>query len=448
MAAHRSNTTKVVAAFVFLAAIGTGGVAWYVATHPRLSDTSLVRWRKQLASLPEQKAVDYLLDIGADFVGSARLVEALGSRRPGVVHTARDLLLELLDRWQLEPVRNASPEVARLANELAKRSYHWEPDAQEAAAQLAVKILLWPVDDSTIDQGTMISDCEIVLLAHAESQRGETIVSPRDSDGHNPTMAAQATDRLSPHAMPHPADEPLAPSEQHFLLPGGDLPVPVGRFPAEEPSVPTPVNPLENQLESTANAYESRPLDQPQSIRVPSHSSPVRGVASVLEPDRLRPIAARPIDPSRRVTAGNENSGLLAARPISDDPGASIQTSEDLAVMRQLHSTGHYIVIEAINELRRRGYQRHHIELARRLTDPSPEVRKSLAESLPSIPGLDALPWLRALARDEDQEVRVLALTILATATNPSVKVWLNEAIQRETDARIRQRLQRMATRR
>ncbi len=116
--------------------------------------------------------------------------------------------------------------------------------------------------------------------------------------------------------------------------------------------------------------------------------------------------------------------------------------------MRQLHSTDHYTVMEALNALRRRGYQRHHIELARRLTDPSPDVRKSLAESLPSIPGLDALPWLRALARDEDQEVRVLALTILATATNPSVKVWLNEAIQRETDARIRQRLQRMATRR
>ena len=40
--------------------------------------------------------------------------------------------------------------------------------------------------------------------------------------------------------------------------------------------------------------------------------------------------------------------------------------------------------------------------LARRATDPDPKVRRELAESLPSLPGIDAKPWLLELSYDEN----------------------------------------------
>ena len=85
-------------------------------------------------------------------------------------------------------------------------------------------------------------------------------------------------------------------------------------------------------------------------------------------------------------------------------------------VMRQLHVNDPRVVAAARVELEQRGVTGSLVEVARLATDPDPQVRKSLAESLPSLAGVDAKPWLLELSYDDDPQVRATAVTLMATS--------------------------------
>jgi HEAT repeat protein len=67
-------------------------------------------------------------------------------------------------------------------------------------------------------------------------------------------------------------------------------------------------------------------------------------------------------------------------------------------------------------ELERRGLSSPLVDVGRRATDPDPKVRRQLAEALPSLPGVDARPWLLQLSYDENAQVRATAVTLMATS--------------------------------
>jgi hypothetical protein len=67
-------------------------------------------------------------------------------------------------------------------------------------------------------------------------------------------------------------------------------------------------------------------------------------------------------------------------------------------------------------ELDRRGVKGPLVEVARRAADPNPTVRLQLAESLPTLNGVDARPWLLELSYDDDAAVRAAAVTLMATS--------------------------------
>ena len=115
-----------------------------------------------------------------------------------------------------------------------------------------------------------------------------------------------------------------------------------------------------------------------------------------------------------------------------------------MQLFRQLHAADEAVCAATRAELRRRNYRTVHIELGRRLTDPSPAVRRELADRLPRVPGVDAIPWLQQLARDEDSDVRATALSILATSADPAIQKWVRDAVRNETDQRVSQQLQQV----
>jgi hypothetical protein len=108
---------------------------------------------------------------------------------------------------------------------------------------------------------------------------------------------------------------------------------------------------------------------------------------------------------------------------VSVEPG--MPTPDDAAawhrlkprdVMRQLHVNDPRVVAAARTELEHRGVTGSQVEVARLATDPDPKVRKALAESLPSLAGIDAKPWLLELSYDDDPQVRATAVTLMATS--------------------------------
>jgi L-alanine-DL-glutamate epimerase-like enolase superfamily enzyme len=91
----------------------------------------------------------------------------------------------------------------------------------------------------------------------------------------------------------------------------------------------------------------------------------------------------------------------------------------------------------ASRELRRYGFSAIEVDLARQLFHSDAAVRKKLARALPETVGVDAAPWLMELGRDPDADVRLEAITLLATTGDPAVLEALRKLVAADPDERI-----------
>jgi hypothetical protein len=111
-------------------------------------------------------------------------------------------------------------------------------------------------------------------------------------------------------------------------------------------------------------------------------------------------------------------SNTAIARPLAD------ATARDL-LRRWLTAEGSdlYAVEE---ELTYRGFGRLSGRLVEQLFSDDMEDRLRLVDDVLTAPGIDARPWLVLLADDAAADVRLLALTIMATSDDPLLldKAW------------------------
>jgi hypothetical protein len=139
----------------------------------------------------------------------------------------------------------------------------------------------------------------------------------------------------------------------------------------------------------------------------------------------------------------------LAARPESGDDLDRARrrwtSMETVDVMRGMQADESGTVAEARAELVRRGFSEVHLELARRLFDPDPEVRKQLVRTLPQLHSIDAMPWLLRLTQDGDAEVRLAALTLLATTGDPTMLSRVEEIARQDHDPAVQRTMERLA---
>ena len=88
--------------------------------------------------------------------------------------------------------------------------------------------------------------------------------------------------------------------------------------------------------------------------------------------------------------------------------------------------------VAAIAEKRlrdREHFQDEHITLAYRLHHPDAGVRKGMIDALVRVPSIHPVPWLMEMLRDSDSEVRLAAVTFIATAKDKTLfQEVLNQA--------------------
>jgi len=130
-----------------------------------------------------------------------------------------------------------------------------------------------------------------------------------------------------------------------------------------------------------------------------------------------------------------------SGRGPADGPRA---TGDVRAVAGRLHDEDPDRAEEARKELKRRGFTELELDLARQSTDPDPAVRRKLARALLSTPGVDAGPWLLELCGDEDADVRLEAITLLATTGDPALIEQLRRRAQVDPDERIQRLAERL----
>jgi hypothetical protein len=214
----------------------------------------------------------------------------------------------------------------------------------------------------------------------------------------------------------------------------------------------------------------------PRSAELQDAGPILLGDAGSDRPRRLvAPAGARALStwrqPQRPPTGGRQPGTTSASQARSDRPPAEPNplrnlsltteydaplpdTSEKLAdvetvrLMRWLARPQEPGAPGARAELMRRGFTEVHLELARRLFDPDPEVRKRLARTLPAVQSVDAAPWLLWLSRDPDPGVRMVAIGLIATSGDAALWEQIQQAAREDPDPQIQRQAELMAARR
>jgi hypothetical protein len=441
--AQRAKTLRlrsVVTAFGVAALLATLVVALRPWEERLLAD----RLQQELSTLSDadaERAVRRLALVGDSVIPF--LVEALGSDRASVAQAARSQLLARIDAWEQLPAHQSSPKLAIVARSLAENVNRYGPTSRSLAADLAERILRWPTDTHAIDRSELIGNCAMVLSStepdrrRAERQRiaavERSFLEPVGSDHLTTTSEwSQTATKFDSNVL------------AMTRLPGGGLPVESISIPAVPPSDLTAPSGV---LTSPPSGLIAAPgeLPVPVDALLNQGSDLPNSEASRLPPGRLpTSSAARPIPPQ----LGTRSSVLPLAPEENQLPhvprqflgGELREELPNLAtidVMRLMHITQPGLAEAAEAELMRRGMNGIEVELARRLTDTDPTVRRKLVDTLPRVPGLNPTPWLIWLSEDKVVEVRRAALTLMAASNDLDLLRRVEELARRDPDPKI-----------
>ena len=403
----------------------------------RPRDALVTQLHRRLAVATDEEAPEIIdraarLDVG----GMPLLVAALDDPRQTVARRARAALDRMVGRWQRFKPEVAANHVAALARELAAHTDTFSPAARRAAAEVALRLLRWPMAGQKIDREQLIADCETVLRASAIGAAEPPPKMPALLGYDDPAIDAPPIADVPGRrdddvlAIDGPALERLA------HLPGGNLPVELERVSPLPPSVSpppstdsatSPTDPAEPGLfEPDVQSADTEPVP-PNPLR-PGFSQPIRRRLPPVAPDEEVP------EDSAADAVAPRTQSSIAPQSHDSDPAGRL---DDVALIRLLATTDPTTAADVEDRLRSRGFGRLELELARRFVDRDVRRRVELAESLPRLRGVDARRWLLWLARDPAPEVRLVAFSLLATTGDPAVLQRLRQLERDETDPRV-----------
>ena len=165
----------------------------------------------------------------------------------------------------------------------------------------------------------------------------------------------------------------------------------------------------------------------------PSDTSPVGAFQSPWHGEWAHPVfrmlPAMPIN--ARVADAEQDTSRKQSAPVANQESFAGATGA-LADDDSRHLLARWLVASGSDvfpleeELTRRGFGRLSARLVRQLFSDDPAERLRLVDDILTEPGVDARPWLILLADDAAADVRLLAVTIMATSDDPTLieKAW------------------------
>jgi hypothetical protein len=200
------------------------------------------------------------------------------------------------------------------------------------------------------------------------------------------------------------------------------------------------------------------PGPEPDGLRWPRMGPVADRIAfSELEEPALLavPADARPLSELARV----DYAGV--ARPIPKPPATDpeVQTVAALVAIEELNRLARLSAIELFKllvkppgpeteavraEIKRRKFTPREIEVGTHLCSSRAEDRCRWAEALPGLSGIDAKMWLVWLSHDTNAQVRLTAVTLMATATDPEMLARVAEMARSDHDDRVQMQAARV----
>jgi hypothetical protein len=171
--------------------------------------------------------------------------------------------------------------------------------------------------------------------------------------------------------------------------------------------------------------------------RLASGSDTARPISAVQSAEWNAPAARLPARAAAARPARTTTLPVSVEEPLPIKSIDTFKAADVLELMRRLRSDSEVERTTAGRELLRRGFSEVDLELARQLFSSDAEVRKQLALAVPRLASVDAARWLMWLAADPQPEVRLAAITTLATTGDPSLLDRVEALARKDSDPRV-----------
>jgi hypothetical protein len=136
----------------------------------------------------------------------------------------------------------------------------------------------------------------------------------------------------------------------------------------------------------------------------------------------------------------------VAIQQVSSPPltASPVESLVDESIYPLLHHAQSSLREAAEIELRSRGYQERELHLAAMAGSPQVEDRISLVDNLADLDETDPRPWLRRMLHDGHRDVRLRAISVIATMNDPDAMTVLRVRLAQEDDMTVAARLRRV----
>lgn len=329
------------------------------------------------------------------------LIAAASGADRQVAREAQQAITRLLRRaqQQLEAGRGAksvSRQLTELARELADHCHAFPAADQEWLVSTAQRIVRLANDVPQKHAPVVATNCDLILTSIPTTAATANMpAGPQDSATQNPPSVATAiATETAPVNRPGEAGEPvIEESDERYNAPWrADRPQPVFR-----------------PLPSQTNSQPAPPTVAP----TPSSNSTPPELPADVE------LIGRPL-------ANIETRTLLQKR---HDTGGKGMTAQERELLKQ------------------RGFDPLPPQFLQRLFS-STKDRLQLVDEVVQHPGIHAGPWLILLAGDPDPEVRLAAVTLMATSTDSALVEQAWQAAIHDRDPRVAALASRLRERR
>lgn len=403
----RSFKSLALIVFCLVAVLGTQYGTQYWLLHRLTAD-----WEQQPAAVRMER-LDALVAMGD--LGLPFLVTALNDEHRRVARRAHDLLLEQQRTWVELEATVADAKHAQMVLHLEKIATGLPSDREGWLFTLLNASIAETVEHRSPAAETAYRAATDLL---AQLQLSESHAAPADRSS---ARVALRTDSLPVEW----ADEAAETDREMATGAAGE---------AEEGTSTEPLPETSPGEDASANATD------------PSRTRGLRPQPEG-QPAALNPLAAE--QESSRSAAGNDSIRVeRVVVPAQHLTAAPFETYSTRSVITWLQSVQPKLRDVARSELIRRGFGETELALAVRLADPDIRIRLALLNELAHRADVDPRPWLLWMAEDAERDVRLRAVTALATMRDEGIREKLQARLRHEADPAVVALLRRVLSQR
>lgn len=412
---RRGKANSVKSALKLLALVAVGLTVTLAVT--RFTPRWLVqRYTNGFESLPSEEKRQRLVQLASlGDVAIDPLVSALADQDPEVARTAFDLLSENQNAWTILPQRKLQRSHATLVRSIQAIAVYLPDDRTGWANSLLQETIQYSVNRQDKLSKLLYDDANHAIDMLAISDRaGPSILSDEPLDSSEPQ-------RLYVRSEPLPVKEMQAglwtdwppPEARAETRENGDQ----GNLPVE-----VPPRGREMELAEEASVYRSS-LSRLKSVD-PNQTIVLHDVSAPQSAANLAPTA-----------------DVATAAHLIDSPMGAF---DDRSVMHWLGSENRELRGKASDELTSRGYNENEIRIAAQIVSADLPTRLALIDGIAHAPQVDPRPWLLMLLDDESRDVKLQAISVLATMNDPAVNNQLRLRVTEERDPTVAARIRRV----